>query len=56
MVETFYAGDIKRPEDWTICALFHAGFWVIRLRALRHPAATITFVPTSTIIPFMPNG
>jgi hypothetical protein len=25
------------PEDWTICALFYAGSWVMRLRALRHP-------------------
>jgi uncharacterized membrane protein YkgB len=43
-------------SEWTILALLYAGFWDRRFGVLGALGATITFVTTVTIIPFMPNG
>jgi uncharacterized membrane protein YkgB len=43
-------------SEWTIFALLYAGFWDKRLGVLGSLGATVTFITTFTIIPFMPNG
>jgi uncharacterized membrane protein YkgB len=43
-------------SEWTIFALLFAGFWDRRFGVLGALGATITFITTVTIIPFMPNG
>jgi uncharacterized membrane protein YkgB len=43
-------------SDWTMFALLYAGFWDKRFGVLGALGATITFITTVTIIPFMPNG
>jgi uncharacterized membrane protein YkgB len=43
-------------NEWTICSLLFLGFWDKRLGALGAAGATITFIGTVTIIPFIPNG
>jgi len=43
-------------SDWTMFALLYAGFWDKRFGVLGALGATITFITTATIIPFMPNG
>src|SRR5215813_3130392 len=43
-------------SEWTICALLYAGFWDKRFGVLGAVGATMTFITTVTIIPFIPNG
>ncbi len=42
--------------EWLICALLFCGFWNKRLGILGAIGATITFISTITIIPFLPDG
>ena len=42
--------------EWLFGALLFLGFWDKRLGALGALGATVTFIMTVTIIPFMPNG
>jgi len=43
-------------SEWLICILLIAGFWNKRLGLLGALGATVTFISTITIIPFLPNG
>ncbi len=43
-------------SEWTILALLYAGFWDKRFGVLGAIGATVTFMTTLSIIPFMPNG
>jgi uncharacterized membrane protein YkgB len=43
-------------SEWLICALLFSGFWNNKLGVLGAAAASIMFIATLTIIPFMPNG
>jgi uncharacterized membrane protein YkgB len=43
-------------SEWLTCVLLFAGFWNKKLGILGALAATVTFVSTVTIIPFMPDG
>src|SRR5260221_2807597 len=43
-------------SEWTFGALLLAGFWDKRLGVLGALGSTGTFIPTVTIIPFMPEG
>jgi uncharacterized membrane protein YkgB len=43
-------------SEWIILTLLYAGFWDKRFGLLGAIGATITFVTTLTIIPFIPNG
>ena len=43
-------------SEWLICSLLIAGFWNKRLGLLGALGATVTFISTITIIPFLPNG
>jgi hypothetical protein len=43
-------------SEWLICVLLVAGFWNKRLGFLGALGATITFISTITIIPFLPDG
>jgi uncharacterized membrane protein YkgB len=42
--------------EWLICALLFCGFWNKRLGIFGAIGATITFISTITIIPFLPDG
>jgi uncharacterized membrane protein YkgB len=43
-------------SEWLICILLIAGFWNKRLGLLGALGATVTFISTITIIPFLPTG
>jgi len=43
-------------SEWLICTLLFAGFWNKRLGILGAAGSCLTFVATTTIIPFMPQG
>jgi uncharacterized membrane protein YkgB len=43
-------------SEWLTCALLFSGFWNKKLGVLGAAAASIMFITTLTIIPFMPNG
>jgi uncharacterized membrane protein YkgB len=43
-------------SEWLTCALLFSGFWNKKLGVLGAAAASITFITTLTIIPFMPHG
>lgn len=43
-------------SEWLTCVLLFSGFWNKKLGALGALAATVTFISTVTIIPFMPDG
>jgi uncharacterized membrane protein YkgB len=42
--------------EWTVCALFYAGFWDKRLGALGALGSSGTFIGTLTILPFLPDA
>jgi uncharacterized membrane protein YkgB len=43
-------------SEWLICALLFSGFWNKQLGVLGAAGASLMFITTLTIIPFMPNG
>lgn len=50
------AGDFLGIYEWTMATLLFLGFWNKRLGLLGALGACGSFVATSTIIPFLPNG
>jgi len=43
-------------SEWVFGALLFVGFWDKRFGILGAAGATVSFIMTVTIIPFMPNG